>query len=189
MRVIAGTARGRRLNVPPGDAVRPTGDRVREALFSSIAARLRDAVVVDLFAGTGALGIEALSRGAAHATFVESDRRTVEVVRANVEVAGVADRADVVSGRAMAFLRTGPGPFTLAFVDPPYSLDEPELEDLLGVLVDHLADDALVVVERDRRSPAPNWPVDLEPEDERAYGTTRLHRAVRVPRVSTIDSD
>jgi 16S rRNA (guanine966-N2)-methyltransferase len=182
MRVISGTARGRRLQVPAGLSVRPTGDRVREALFSSISRKLRHAIVLDLFAGSGALGIESLSRGAAHATFVESERATVAVVRANLDAAEVAERAELVEGRALAFLR-GPATtlFTLAFLDPPYAFEEQDLGDVLAALVAHLAPGAEVIVERDRKSPCPLWPPEMESTQERAYGSTRLHRAVHVP--------
>lgn len=179
MRVIAGTARGRRLAVPEGDAVRPTGDRVREALFSSITPRLRDAVVLDLFAGSGALGIEALSRGARHATFVELEPSTVKVLQANVAAAGVTDRSTVACQRALAFLRAGSGAYDLAFLDPPYGMQQAALTTVLGALGPQMASGGLVIVERDARSEAPAWPDDLRGDGERAYGSTRLHRAVR----------
>jgi 16S rRNA (guanine966-N2)-methyltransferase len=124
MRVVGGTARGRRLVTPPGDAVRPTTDRVREAVFNALGSRglVHGARVLDLFAGSGALGVEALSRGAAHATFVDDDARARRAVAANLATVGLADRADVVADRAERFLARYAGPpFDLAFCDPPYA--------------------------------------------------------------------
>ena len=123
MRVVGGTARGRRLVTPPGDATRPTTDRVREAVFNALASRdlVVGARVLDLFAGSGAMGVEALSRGAAHATFVDDDARARRAVGQNLATAGLADRAEVVAGKAERFLaRAGPG-FDVAFCDPPYA--------------------------------------------------------------------
>lgn len=120
MRIIAGKWRGRPLEVPPGRATRPTADRVRETLFSMLASRIGsfgDLRVADLFAGSGALGFEALSRGAAHATFVESDRAAAAAIRRNAEKLGVP--VEVLSGSALTLPRTDP--FHLIFADPPYA--------------------------------------------------------------------
>ncbi len=167
MRVVAGTARGRKLAVPPGDGVRPTGDRVRESVFNALGSRLavEGARVVDLFAGTGALGIEALSRGAAHVTFVELDRRALAVVRDNVDTLGLADRATIVPGDALALLR-GQGPvathWDVALCDPPYRYEAWD-ELLAAVHAD------LVVVESDRSfQMPPGWQLEWH----RRYGTT-----------------
>ena len=178
MRIVAGLAKGRRITAPPGDEVRPTADRVREALFSSLQSRLPDARVLDLYAGSGALGLEALSRGAAHATLVERDRRTLAVLRANVEVVGLPGA--VVLPVDVASALAGPlpgGPFDLVFADPPYRTSATEVDRMLVALLDHLAPDATVVVERARRDPAPTWPEGLEPVEPRVYGATVLHRA------------
>lgn len=142
MRVVAGSARGRRLEAPPGDQTRPTTDRVREAIFNALWSRglIEGADVLDLFAGSGALGIEALSRGAAHATFVDDDPRARRAVERNLATCGVADRADVVADRAERFvtrISTAPSRsttsstrpegslhgrrFDVAFCDPPYA--------------------------------------------------------------------
>jgi 16S rRNA (guanine966-N2)-methyltransferase len=120
MRIIAGAWRGRPIEAPPGDVTRPTSDRAREALFSMLASRLgtfEGLRVADLFAGTGALGLEALSRGAAHCTFVETDRKAIEALKRNVAKLGAGDRADV---RAQSALHPPPGPFDLILMDPPY---------------------------------------------------------------------
>ncbi|WP_155264433.1 16S rRNA (guanine(966)-N(2))-methyltransferase RsmD [Sphingomonas segetis] len=123
MRIIAGEWRGRAIEAPPGLATRPTGDRVRETLFSMLASRLgsfEDLRVADLFAGSGALGFEALSRGAASATFVESDPTAMAVVRRNADKLGAGGRMSVVSGSALALPRSEP--FDLILSDPPYEV-------------------------------------------------------------------
>ncbi|HET9730414.1 MAG TPA: 16S rRNA (guanine(966)-N(2))-methyltransferase RsmD [Acidimicrobiia bacterium] len=178
IRVIAGSARGRRLTVPPGSHTRPTKDIVREALFSALDARdaLDDATVVDLYAGSGALGIEALSRGAARAVFVESDPKALTAIRANIEALGWQDRSRVVAGAAERFLQAGPpaeAPFDLALCDPPYDTADDAVTALLGWIFQPgwLADDAIVSVERPVRHPV------LVPDGctngwERAFGDT-----------------
>lgn len=133
MRVVAGEARGRRLVTPEGDRTRPTSDRVREAIFNALWSRglVDGARVLDLFAGSGALGIEALSRGASHATFVESDRSARRAIAANLAACGFVDRADVIGTTVERFLdelhrpeRVGEAPrYDLAFCDPPYAYD------------------------------------------------------------------
>ncbi len=120
-RVIAGEFGGRRLTVPADDRVRPTADRVREAWFSILGAHVEGATVLDLFAGSGALGLEALSRGARTATFVDLNQRSVAAIRANIAALGLADRAVVVRQDALRFV-TRPVRFDLALADPPYGL-------------------------------------------------------------------
>jgi 16S rRNA (guanine966-N2)-methyltransferase len=181
MRVIAGSARGRRLKAPPGRGTRPTSDRVREALFSSLGDDIVDVPVLDLFAGTGALGIEALSRGAASATFVERDPSVLRLLRDNLAAAGVDDRAVVIGGEAAAFVRRlQTTPFAVVFCDPPYDTPLDQVLDLVARL--HagggLAAGATVVVERDRRDPhlanldAPHGL--LAADRQRSYGDTVL---------------
>ncbi|MPY94276.1 MAG: 16S rRNA (guanine(966)-N(2))-methyltransferase RsmD [Acidimicrobiia bacterium] len=166
MRVVAGTARGRRLVAPPGSRVRPTSDRVREAIFNALGSldAVDGARVVDLFAGTGALGIEALSRGAAHVTFVDADRRAIDAVRENLAVTDVGGEAVVLAADAIEHLRRlGPGArYDLAFCDPPYDFAG------WGQLLAALPCD-LVVVESGEEVPAPpGWLV----ERHRRYGST-----------------
>jgi 16S rRNA (guanine966-N2)-methyltransferase len=179
MRVIAGSVGGRTIAAPPGRDVRPTSDRVREAMFSSLADETAGATVLDLFAGSGALGIEALSRGAAHAVFVERDRRAVAVVRRNLELLGLAGRATVHAGDASRFCKrpTG-GPFDLVFADPPYAEASTSIHALLQDLASAgaLPPGALAVLERDRRSPdlGSEPPAFLAPERQRSYGDTVL---------------
>ena len=122
MRIIAGEWRGRSIEAPPGGGTRPTGDRVRETLFSMLASRLgsfEDLRIADLFAGSGALGLEALSRGAAHATFVESDSAAAAVLKRNAEKLGATDRVRLVGDSALSLPRSEP--FDLIFADPPYA--------------------------------------------------------------------
>ena len=150
MRVVAGSARGRRLTTPAGPATRPTADRVREATFNALGSlgAVEGAAVLDLFAGSGAMGIEALSRGAARATFVDLDPRAVAAVRANLDATGLADRATVVRADAERWLPGGR--FDLAVLDPPYATDDAVWGRLLTGL-----DAGLVVLESDREVPLP----------------------------------
>jgi 16S rRNA (guanine966-N2)-methyltransferase len=179
MRIIAGAAGGRRLAAPPA-STRPTTDRVREALFSSLDSHVREHAggwsamrVLDLFAGSGAIGLEALSRGAAGATLVERDRRCLDVLRRNV--AAVDPRARVVAADALSWIPDG-GPYGMAYVDPPYDLADDEVRAVLATLVRRgaLTEEALVVVERSVRS-GPPWPSDgFEELRKRDYGDTTL---------------
>lgn len=173
-RIIGGTAGGRQIAVPP-TGTRPTSDRVREALFSALEARgaIEDAEVLDLFAGSGALGIEALSRGASTAILVERDPRACAVIQSNLGVTGVHG-ALVRRSAVEAYLRRTPGPVDLVFVDPPYS---DAVDTVLARLAPWTRAGAVVVVERDSRSPAPAWPEGLDPEEPRSYGETTLHVA------------
>lgn len=152
MRIIAGQLRGRALLAPPGRATRPTTDRVREALFNLLAARrpLDGARVLDLFAGTGALGLEAVSRGAASAVFVEAHAPTLGLARRNADRLGVEAACTFLRADVLAFLRRLPiAPFDLAFADPPYELDTlPELPELARP---HLAPGGFFVLEHDAR--------------------------------------
>ena len=175
MRVIAGAHKGRRLVAPPGRGTRPTSDRVREALFSILGARVADARVLDLFAGSGALGIEALSRGAAAATFVETDAAAIRSIRGNL--AGV-DGGEVVRRDARAFLRTAredARQYDLVFLDPPYRHAETLGRSLGEAVAAVLAPGGVAVSESDRRAPLTLDPLILD--DERRYGDTliRLH--------------
>jgi len=121
MRIVAGEWGGRRIEAPPGQGTRPTTDRVREAWMSTVAAELPGARVLDLFAGSGALGLEALSRGAERATFVEQDAKALASLRANVAALGAAERASVVRADAVKFARNlAPAAYGVAFADPPY---------------------------------------------------------------------
>jgi 16S rRNA (guanine966-N2)-methyltransferase len=177
MRVIAGQYRGRRLQAPAGTNTRPTADRVREALFSILGDRVAQARVLDLFAGAGTLGLEALSRGASTATFVESAPRALAALKANVDALG-AD-AEVVRGDALRWLRgasAGARQYDLVFLDPPYRRAAELGEELSGILPPVLAPGALVIAESDRRAPLE---LNITATDERRYGDTliRFHAA------------
>jgi 16S rRNA (guanine966-N2)-methyltransferase len=179
MRVVAGRLGGRRLRAVPGDATRPTSDRVREALFSVVGERVVGARVLDLFAGTGALAIEALSRGAASAVLVEQAPRAIAVIRANLEALDLGRVATVRRTKAEAYLRTQrDGPFDLVFLDPPYAIGVGMLAGLLARLErGALAPGALVAVESSARAEPPPWPAGLHPDSPRRYGDTALHLA------------
>ncbi|WP_336922812.1 16S rRNA (guanine(966)-N(2))-methyltransferase RsmD [Aquipuribacter sp. SD81] len=175
MRVVAGTAGGRRLAVPPGQGTRPTSDRVREALFSRLEAwgAVEGAVVLDLFCGSGALALEALSRGAVRADGVEQDRRAADVARRNatdLRLPLTVHRADAARWSAAA----PDGGYGLVLLDPPYAVAEDALAGLLNEVARLAAPGAVVVVERSRRSPEPGWPTGLAAGGSRDYGETRV---------------
>lgn len=162
MRVVAGELRGRRIEAPDGYDVRPTTDKVREAVFNALGSLdlVRDATVADLFSGTGALGIEALSRGAAHCTFVERDRSAIRTLRDNLETLGLADRARIVTGDALVMSKGID--VDLLVADPPYDFDR--WSDLLAVV-----DAPFVVAESGREiEPRDGWNVVRS----RRYGRT-----------------
>jgi 16S rRNA (guanine966-N2)-methyltransferase len=183
VRVVGGRLGGRRLRAVPGSATRPTSDRVREALFGVLGARVEGARVLDLFAGTGALAIEALSRGAASAVLVEQAAPAVAVIRANLDALDLQAAAGVRRTRAETYLRSQrDGPFDLVLVDPPYAAPVGLVAGLLGRLArTALAPGAVVVVEAAARAEAPPWPPGLEPDPPRRYGDTALHLATWHP--------
>lgn len=177
-RIIAGSAGGRRLSTPPGVGTRPTADRVREALFSRLEhlGVMLGAEVLDLYAGSGALGLEAFSRGATSATFVEMNRSVAHVIRTNVRNLGFSP-VRVVTQSVETFLKASATvSANLVLMDPPYSVSEDKLEEALTLLADGgwLAPGALVVVERSSRSPEPKWPAGLEAWEPRVYGETTM---------------
>ena len=179
-RIISGTAGGRRLQTPPGSSTRPTSDRVREALCSRLEHRglLEGTNVLDLYAGSGALGLEAASRGAALVLLVESSRAAAKVIRSNIGVVGhtgVRLLAETVE-RALGAGPPGGVRMDLVLLDPPYDVTEEALGAVLEALVDRhwLAPDAFVVVERSTRSPQPTWPDGLELSGEKRYGETAV---------------
>jgi 16S rRNA (guanine966-N2)-methyltransferase len=177
-RIIAGAAGGRRLAVPPA-GTRPTSDRVREALFSALAhdPGLEGARVLDLCSGSGALGLEALSRGAAHALFVESDRRAAGVLRRNVAGLGLAGAVVRAATAAAVLAAPADRAYDVVLVDPPYDVPDAEIAGWLAAAAEHgwLAEAATVVVERSGRGGAFPWPAPLRGARERRYGDTVLH--------------
>lgn len=178
-RIIGGSAGGRRLKAPVGERTRPTSDRVREALFSSLDAELGSITglrFLDLYAGSGAVGLEARSRGAGVVTLVEQDRRTVALIRDNVRTLGLS-RVEVVAGAVARVLASPPrAPYDVAFLDPPYSLADSDVAaDLVAlVALGWLAPEAVVVVERSTRTGEVAWPTGLEGGRSRRYGETTL---------------
>ena len=176
--MIAGEAKGRRLTGIRSSAIRPTSDRVREALFSALGAAVPGARVLDLYAGSGALGIEALSRGAAGAVFVDSDREAVAAIRANLALTGTEDRASVVRSPVSGFLAAGRAAgrqdlFDLVFLDPPYA-QGPPVKDLEALVAGGFLDAGAWVVLETRGPDLPAPVEGLEVVSRRRYGDTTL---------------
>ncbi len=177
MRIIAGEAKGRKLRRPV-EGTRPFTDKNREALFSSLGDLVSGAEVLDLFAGVGSLGLEALSRGATGATFVEWHPPAVSVLRENVLSIGLG--GEVIGGDVSDFVVGERGPFDLVFVDPPYELALASVEEVLEQLVDQLNPNGQVVVHRRFGGQVPRVPADLELVWERRYGDAQIWRFSKV---------
>lgn len=182
-RIIGGVAGGRRLTVPPR-GTRPTTDRVRESLFNILTARLdlTGVAVLDLYAGSGALGLEALSRGAASAVFVESDQRSASVIARNIKALGLTG-AQVRRGPVAPVLAAGAtNPVDLVLADPPYDVAAAEVEAVLAALVSHgwVHEGTVAVVERAATGAPLVWPPGWTPWQPRVYGDTRLELAERL---------
>ena len=186
MRIVSGRFRGRSLKAPAGDTTRPTTDRVREAVFSSVTsyagADLGGGAVLDAFAGSGALGLEALSRGCAHAVFAEQDRAALATLNSNIASFGAVDDTSVIAGDVFVAAGRGsmPGaPFALLLLDPPYRLDAVKVAGLVHDLAanDLLADGAMVVWEHERGAEPP-WPDGFGLVKRKRYGTTEVDIAV-----------
>ena len=186
MRIVAGDWRGRRIAAPAGTSTRPTSDRVREALFasltSSLGAGLGGVRALDAFAGSGALGLEALSRGASSAVFVESERGARAALEANIAALGAADRGRVIAGDAFALAaRHGipGGPFGLILLDPPYRIDEARVRKLLEDLVaSGSVEEGATVVWEHGRDVLVSWPQGFDVRTAKRYGSTALDIAV-----------
>ncbi len=176
IRVIGGTAKGRRLKLVPGGTTRPVMDRVKEALFNIIGLGIRDASLLDLFAGTGSVGIEALSRGAAHVTFIDSDRLAIRTIHENLSHTGLADRALVLRTNAFDYLhRRQPRTFDYVYIAPPqYKKLWKDALLLLDQHPHHLNPDAIIIVQIDPAEQESVSLTTLEPYDERRYGKTLL---------------
>lgn len=187
-RIIAGAAGGVRLASVPGDNTRPTTDRVKESLFSKLESYdiIRDARVLDAFGGSGALGCEALSRGAAFVTLLDTYPKAVAVIRRNVEAvqkamgraSGGSSRgpvARVQQGQALTYVKSASGPWDLVFVDPPYAMPNEQVCELMRALTPKLAPGAVVVVERSSRDAEPEWGGELHCFSTRQHGETVLY--------------
>ncbi|MGA5302968.1 16S rRNA (guanine(966)-N(2))-methyltransferase RsmD [Nucisporomicrobium flavum] len=183
-RIIAGAHGGRRLSAPPGALTRPTADRVREAYFSALGTMtdLEGARVADLYAGSGAIGLEALSRGAAYALLVEADAKAARVIRDNIVTLRAGNAARLITGKVAQVLASPPegGPYDVVFADPPYAVADDEIDEVQRALIDNgwLAEDAVVTFERSTRTAvrgAPlNWVDGITAERSRRYGETTL---------------
>jgi len=173
MRIIAGLAKGRRLRSPEGGGTRPMMDRVREALFSSLGPLVDGADVLDLFAGSGSIGLEALSRGADRLVLVERGRRALAVLRGNVAAVGLG--GEIVPGDVLRYLVDAGACFDLVFVDPPYDLPLASVDEVLGMVRARLRAGGVVVVHRRAETGTPEAP-GLEMIDRRRYGDTEITR-------------
>jgi 16S rRNA (guanine966-N2)-methyltransferase len=179
-RIIAGTHGGRRLTAPAGTHTRPTSDRVREALFSSLETMtsLSDARFADLYAGSGAVGLEALSRGASHALLVESEPRSAQVIRGNIATLRLGSAARVVIGTVLKVVSqpVDGHPYDVVFADPPYAVTNRELLTVQQELLNNgwLAPDAVLVIERSTRTPSMTWVDGITADRSRHYGETTL---------------
>jgi 16S rRNA (guanine966-N2)-methyltransferase len=181
-RIVAGDAGGRRLVVPKGDLTRPTSDRVREGLFNALDARglVPGAAVLDLYCGSGALGLEAASRGAASVVLIDASRQAVEAARLNVSALGFPRVAVVLSSVQRYLDSRAPIASSLVFADPPYAMGQEEVTGMLTALTQRhwLQPEATVLVERSSRSLEPRWPAGLTRQAIRRYGETAVWQAV-----------
>jgi 16S rRNA (guanine(966)-N(2))-methyltransferase RsmD len=174
MRIIAGAAKGRRLSGPDTTSTRPVTDRVREAVFSMIGDWVVDASVLDLYAGSGSFGLEALSRGARRVTFVENGKRAIDALRANIQVVSLG--GTLVDADVRRFLLDAHGSYDLVFVDPPWALSSSDLGDDLSALDRILEPGAEVILSRRNSDPVPTAPDNWLVATDRRYGDTRILR-------------
>jgi len=175
MRIVAGEFGGRKLLAPKGGGIRPTADRVREAIFNIIAPHIREAHVLDLFAGTGAFGLEALSRGAAEAVLVDQNAEAVRLIRSNMELCGVLDRAHVIHGavdRIVKRLASRGSAFDVVFLDPPYR--KGFLEEAISLAEQVARPEAIVIAEHDTRDLSPDRSGKWLRAEKRRYGDTTV---------------
>lgn len=170
MRVITGSAKGRRLKTLPGIDVRPTTDGVKEAIFSIVQFEVEDAVVLDLFAGSGQLGIEALSRGAAKAVFVDNSAESVKVVKDNLKHTGLEENAVVINTANNAFLRSTREKFDIAILDPPYNHNL--IQKSMPLLVEKMADSGIIICEHEKET--------VLPESFGGFSVSKVYRHGRV---------
>lgn len=187
MRIISGAHKGVRLATPSGQATRPTSDRVKESLFSMLGGYgvVPAATVLDLFAGSGGLGFEAMSRGAGEVTFVDSGMASVRAIMGNAEKLGIEHSVTIASADVLTFLATlrarGTDPvFDIVFMDPPYPLGQDAVTQILRQLTRFLDDESIVVVERSARTPEPMMPDGLEVFRSKTFGETALHFVQKV---------
>lgn len=168
MRVITGTARGRRLSAPEGLDTRPTGDKVKEGIFSSIQFDIQDALVLDLFAGSGQMGIEALSRGAEKAVFVDCSAKAVRCIDDNLRATGLSGQAEVISRDSFDYIKLSPLSFDIIFLDPPYR--HGYITKLLPLAAEKLSENGIIVCEYEKEAGLPEAPEGLLLKKEYCYG-------------------
>ncbi len=188
MRIVSGTAGGITLQVPKS-GTRPTAERVREGIFSRLEhyGYVDDCVILDLYAGSGALGLEAKSRGARRVIGVEAHRPAAQIAIANTKITGLD--VEIVNQKAETYLATEPIElFDVAMLDPPYDITDNQLGVVLSLLVPHLKDDAMVVVERAKKAHEPQWPASLKADDVRNWGDTRVWSAVVAPEGTRVEA-
>lgn len=174
MRVITGSVRGRKLKDVPGLDTRPTTDKVKEAMFSIVQFDIEGRTVLDLFAGTGQLGIEALSRGAARCVFVEENREAVRVIRQNLTTTGLLDRAEVIQGDSLAYLGRCREKFGLAFFDPPYASSLLEEALARATAIDIMTENGIIICESTQEKELPPLPAPYETGRTYRYGKMKL---------------
>ncbi len=172
MRVITGSARGRKLEAPQGLETRPTSDMVKEAMFSIIQFEVEEAMVLDLFAGSGQLGIEALSRGAKFAVFVDASREAQEVIRANLQSTGLAQKSRVAAMDALGFLKSTGDRFSIALLDPPYQ--KGLLEEALPLLAGKMEEDGVILCESEKNEILPQKAGAFALYKEYRYGKKKI---------------
>lgn len=172
MRVITGTARGRKLVAPPGEHTRPTTDMAKEGIFSIVQFEVEGASVLDLFAGSGQMGIEALSRGARQCVFVDNARISKAAQRENLAHTGFLDKAHMLMKDAVSYLQSSPGPFDLAFIDPPY--DQGIIDKVLPMVASAMSESGAILCESSNRENLPETAGDFVKKREYRYGKTKV---------------
>lgn len=183
MRVITGSARGRRLKEPKGLEIRPTTDRVKEAIFSIIQFEVEGRRVLDLFGGTGQMGIEALSRGAAQCVFVDMRRDAVQMMRENLEHTGLIDRAEIVQSDALAYLERSAGKFDVMFVNPPYGSEIVNKVLQAVARIDKVSENGIIMCENNSDYDWPSVPKPYTLQKEYRYGNVQVAVYRRLPLV------
>lgn len=172
MRVITGEARGRRLITLEGDDVRPTTDKVKEGMFNIIQFDIPGANVLDLFAGSGQLGIEAISRGAKHCCFVDASKRSLDVVKENLKTCGFEKRASTFSGDALSYAELTRDTFDIVFLDPPYR--KQLIDKVLPLIASKVSDGGIIVCETSNEEELPKTAGGFSLAREYKYGKIRI---------------
>jgi 16S rRNA (guanine(966)-N(2))-methyltransferase RsmD len=172
MRVITGSAKGRKLATPPGLKTRPTSAIVKESVFSAIQFEVEGAAVLDLFAGSGQMGIEALSRGARSCVFVENAKAVLTVIGDNLGHTGFAGKSRLVCGDALSYVQNAGGPFDIAFLDPPYQ--KSGMEKLLPALGRIMSESGMIICETESGVTLPEKAGELAKYREYRYGKTKI---------------